>query len=474
LSGIHTQCKGIQLGNFATAESELLIWPAGFISILSSTIDARRGHARVSSAYAGSGWTHRPLQQNSTTAYNVKLRSDSRQHQRSVTLTTYEDRGVSPHKPDVNAAISDIKSTNLFPGAFCWVVKDVLTGSNSKVLISHADGAGTKTSLAYIKYKETGDASVFNDIAQDSLAMNLDDMAAVGCFGPFLLSNTIGRNAKLISGDVIRHVIDGYKDQCERLAGYGISLEICGGETADMGDVVRTIVVDSTLSAMMNRADVIDCSRVAAGHAIVGLSSYGRAIHESKENSGVGTNGFTALRHDLLHSTYRDRYPETFAPEIYDTAYAGKFLLDEQPPHLGMTLGEALLSPTRIYSPILAQIVRECRNSISAIFHNSGGGQTKCLNFGHGMHYVKENLIPFPPIFELVRNETELSLKDIASTYNLGSRMEIVCRPDAVEDIIKIAKTFHVHAQQIGYTTTTSHKSELTILLGTEKAHFVR
>jgi phosphoribosylformylglycinamidine cyclo-ligase len=389
-------------------------------------------------------------------------------------MTTYEDRGVSPHKSDVNAAISDIKSTNLFPGAFCWVVKDIMTARDCKVLISHADGAGTKTNLAYIKYKETGDASVFRDIAQDSLAMNLDDMAAVGCFGPFLLSNTIGRNAKLISGEVIRQVIDGYKDQCDRLARVGIGLEICGGETADMGDVVRTIVVDSTLSAMMNRTDVIDCSRVAVGHAIVGLSSYGQATYEPKENSGVGTNGFTALRHDLLHSTYRDRYPETFAPEIYETAYAGKFLLDEQPPHLGMTLGEALLSPTRIYSPIIYQIVKECRNSISAIFHNSGGGQTKCLNFGHGIHYVKERLIPLPPIFELIRNETGLPLKELASTYNLGSRMEIVCRLDAVETVIKIAKSFHVHAQQIGYITSTNHKSELTILLGTEKAHFVR
>jgi phosphoribosylformylglycinamidine cyclo-ligase len=362
----------------------------------------------------------------------------------------------------------------LFPGAFCWVVKDILTSSDSKALISHADGAGTKTILAYIKYKETGDASVFKDIAQDSLAMNLDDMAAVGCFGPFLLSNTIGRNAKLISGEVIRQVIDGYKDQCERLAGYGINLEICGGETADMGDVVRTIVVDSTLSAMMNRADVIDCSQVTVGHAIVGLSSYGQAIYEGKENSGVGANGFTALRHDLLHSVYRDRYPETFAPEIYNTAYTGKFLLDEQPPHLKTTLGEALLSPTRIYSPILAQIVKECRSSISAIFHNSGGGQTKCLHFGRGVHYVKENLIPLPPIFELVRSEIGLPLTDLASTFNLGSRMEIVCHPDVVETIVAIAKTFHVHAQQIGYTTSSRHKSELTIVLGTDKAHFVR
>ena len=212
---------------------------------------------------------------------------------------------------------------------------------------------------------------------------------------------------------------------------------------------------------------------MAAGHAIIGLASYGLASYETKENSGIGTNGFTALRHELLQSTYKDKYPETFAPEIYPTAYVGKYLLGERPPLLSTTLGEALLSPTRIYAPILAKIVRECRQSISAIFHNSGGGQTKCLHFGSGIHYVKDNLIPLPPIFEFIRNETRLSLRELARTYNLGSRMEIVCAPEAAETINEIARKFGIYAQTIGYTKTSSHKRELTINLGDETAHFI-
>jgi phosphoribosylformylglycinamidine cyclo-ligase len=390
----------------------------------------------------------------------------------SLFLTTYEERGVSAEKTDVKRAISGLNS-NLFPGAFCWVVGDVFTGNPGKVLISHADGAGTKASLAYVQYRETGDPSVFRGIAQDSLAMNVDDMATIGCFGPYLFSNTIGRNAMVVDGEVIRAVIDGYQDRIALLEAHGIHLEICGGETADMGDVVRTIVVDSTLSAMMNRADVIDASNIAPDQAIVGIASYGQATYETRPNSGVGSNGFTALRHDLLHRDYRDKYPETFAPEIRDKAYAGRYLLSDAPAGLGMTVGEALLSPTRFYAPILARVIRECRRAISGIIHNTGGGQTKCLNFGQGIHYVKEELIALPPLFELVRAETKLPLKQLARTFNLGTRMEIVCDEAAVGTIIAIAKGFGVHAQRVGHTERSRHKRELTIRLGDETEHFV-
>jgi phosphoribosylformylglycinamidine cyclo-ligase len=392
--------------------------------------------------------------------------------QGSHCLTTYEERGVSAEKTDVKRAISGLHS-NLFPGAFCWVVGDVFTGNPGKVLISHADGAGTKASVAYIQYKETGDPSVFRGIAQDSLAMNVDDMATIGCFGPYLFSNTIGRNAKLVGGDVISAVIDGYQDRIALLEQHGIHLEVCGGETADMGDVVRTIVVDSTLSAMMDRADVIDASNIAAGQAIVGIASYGQASYETRPNSGVGSNGFTALRHDLLHGSYRDKYPETFAPEIRDKAYAGRHLLSDKPSGMDMTVGEALLSPTRFYAPILAKIVKACRSAISGIIHNTGGGQTKCLNFGQGIHYVKDKLIPLPPLFELVRAETKLPLKQLARTFNLGTRMEIVCDEAALGTIVAIARDFGVHAQRVGHTEGSRHKRELTIRLGDETEHFV-
>ena len=387
-------------------------------------------------------------------------------------MTTYEERGVSPEKPDVKRAISGI-DTNLFPGAFCWVVRDILTSNSAKVLISHADGAGTKASLAYIQYKETGDPSVFRDIAQDSLAMNVDDMATIGCFGPFLFSNTIGRNAKLIDGNVIRAIIEGYHSQCAVLADQGIHLEICGGETADIGDIVRTIVVDSTLSAMMDWNDVIDCSKVTVDQAIVGIASYGKTTYETQPNSGIGTNGFTALRHDLLHRSYRDKYPETFAPEIYDNAYAGRYRLTDKPGQLGMTVAEALLSPTRIYAPIVARMIKECRSLISGIFHNSGGGQTKCLNYGEGIHYVKDELILLPPVFEFIRAETKLPLRHLARTYNLGCRMEIVCDYAVVDTIVNIAADFGVHAQRIGCTKASQYKRELTIRLGAETAHFI-
>ncbi len=386
-------------------------------------------------------------------------------------MTTYEERGVSAEKTDVKRAISGLGS-NLFPGAFCWVVGDVFTGNAGKVLISHADGAGTKASLAYIHYKETGDPSVFRGIAQDSLAMNVDDMATIGCFGPYLFSNTIGRNAMLVDGEAIRAVIDGYQSHIALLAEHGIHLEVCGGETADMGDVVRTIVVDSTLSAMMNRDDVIDASHIVPDQAIVGIASYGRASYETVPNSGVGSNGFTALRHDLLHRSYRDKYPETFAPEIHDKAYAGRYLLCDRPAGMDMTVGEALLSPTRFYAPILRRIIKECGGAISGIIHNTGGGQTKCLNFGEGIHYVKDELIALPPLFELVRAETKLPLKQLARTFNLGTRMEIVCDEAAVGAIVGIAWDFGLHAQRIGHTERSTHRRELTIRLGAETEHF--
>jgi phosphoribosylformylglycinamidine cyclo-ligase len=338
-------------------------------------------------------------------------------------MATYEDRGVSPHKTDVKSAIEGIDS-GLYPGAFCKAVPDLLCGSADHCLLLHADGAGTKSALAYIHYRRHKDPSIFHGIAQDSLVMNLDDLACVGAFGPFVLSNTIGRNAKLVPGEVIRAVIAGYDNLSRKLAEYGIAVHSCGGETADVGDLVRTIVVDSVMAARMARKDFVDCSRVKAGQEIVGLASDGRAVYEQAANSGVGSNGFTAFRHELLTGRYREEFPETFAPEVGGLAYTGAFDIDDDLPGGGMTVGEALLSPTRTYAPILKDILGRYREQVSAIFHNTGGGQTKCLNFGENIRYVKDNLFPAPAIFAFLSEKTGLPSREMyrSSIWDTGWR----------------------------------------------------
>lgn len=370
-----------------------------------------------------------------------------------MTGLRYEDRGASADKKEVHAAIRG-ESQGLFPGAFCKVLPDDLTGNPEHCLLIHADGAGTKSVAAYLWWKETGDVSVFRGLAQDSLVMNLDDMLCVGATGPFLLSNTIGRNAKLIPGEVIAEIIAGYRECAEMLGRHGVEIVSGGGETADMGDAVRTLVVDSTMVTRMKRRDVISCEKLKPGLSIVGFSSSGKASYEDKENSGMGSNGLTSTRHELLSKFYTDNYPEAYAPEIKDLAYTGSFRMQDPLPGSGLKVGEALLSPTRTYAPILKKILSEGRDAIAAIFHNTGGGQTKCLRFGKNLTYVKDDLFDPPPLFKALRENSRLDLRELYRSLNMGHRLEVVCEPSAASGFISIARSLGVEAKIVGRTET--------------------
>lgn len=363
----------------------------------------------------------------------------------------YEDRGASADKGEVHKAIAG-EHPGLFPGAFCKILPDTLTGSPEHCLLLHADGAGTKSILAYLHWKETGDPRAFRGLAQDSLVMNVDDLGCVGVFGPYLLSNTIGRNAKLVPGEVIAEIIAGYRDCIAVLASQGIAVESGGGETADMGDTVRTVVIDSTVVARARRADILSGERLRPGLSIVGLSSGGRAAYEDRENSGLGSNGYTLLRHEFLSSHYKEKYPEVFAPEIADLAYTGRFRLSDPLPGGGMTVGEALLSPTRTYLPVLKTALEKAGSAVAAVFHNTGGGQTKCLRFGRGLLYVKDNLFAPQPVFRYLKEHGPLGHRELYRTLNMGHRMEILCDPAAAPDIIAVSRSYGIDAQVVGRT----------------------
>ncbi len=374
----------------------------------------------------------------------------------------YEDRGASADKNEVHKAIVG-EHPGLFPGAFCKVLPDTLTGSAEHCLLVHADGAGTKSILAYLQWKETGDLSAFRGLAQDSLVMNIDDLACVGVFGPFLLSNTIGRNAKLIPGDAIAEIIGGYRDCAALLRAQGIEIASGGGETADLGDTVRTLVVDSTVVARARSADVISGQKLKPGLVLVGLYSGGQATYESTENSGLGSNGYTMLRHEFLSNHYKDHFPEAFAPEIAALAYTGKFRLTDALPGSRMTVGQALLSPTRTYAPILKAVVEKVGSQLAAIFHNTGGGQTKCLRFGQGLTYVKDNLFAPTPVFAYLRAQPGQSPRELYRTLNMGHRMEVVCDPSAAATVIAISQSFGIDAQIIGRTEASSGPNRLVL-----------
>jgi phosphoribosylformylglycinamidine cyclo-ligase len=374
----------------------------------------------------------------------------------------YEDRGASADKAEVHKAIAG-EHPGLFPGAFCKVLPDTLTGSPDHCVLIHADGAGTKAILAYLHWKETGDLSAFRGLAQDSLVMNIDDLACVGVFGPMLLSNTIGRNAKLIPGDAIAEIIAGYRECIAMFAAQGIDIVSGGGETADLGDTVRTLVVDSTLVARAPRKHILSGDRLKPGLAIVGLYSGGRASYESAENSGLGSNGYTMLRHEFLSSHYKSAYPEIFAPEIAALAYTGKYRMDDPLPGSDMTVGQALLSPTRTYAPILKAALAQAGDAIAAIFHNTGGGQAKCLRFGRGLTYIKDNLFDPPPAFRSLRQNSAMAPRELYRTLNMGHRMEILCEPGAADDLIAVSKSFGVDAKIVGRTEASSGANRLLL-----------
>jgi phosphoribosylformylglycinamidine cyclo-ligase len=366
----------------------------------------------------------------------------------------YRARGASSQKEDVHAAIAGA-DPGLFPKAFCKLVPDALTGDPEWCLAMHADGAGTKSALAYLVYRETGDLSVFRGIAQDALVMNLDDLLCVGAVGPFVLSNTIGRNARRIPGEVIAEILHGYDTLIAQFQEWGISIVPTGGETADVGDLVGTLIVDATLAVRMRRREVIPNANIRPGDIIIGLSSSGQASYESAYNAGMGSNGLTSSRHDLLHQDYALKYPETFDPDQpADLRYSGPFHVTDRLDGTQITVGKALLSPTRTYAPILAPLLAEHRAEISALVHCTGGGQTKCLRTGgagnQGIHFVKDVLFPPPPLFNTIRRVTQTSWREMYQVFNMGHRMEII-GPESLWPIVEdLATRVSVEARVIG------------------------
>jgi phosphoribosylformylglycinamidine cyclo-ligase len=367
---------------------------------------------------------------------------------RAFMSSEYERRGVSATKEDVHQALVGTHP-GLFPGAFCKVVPDI-AGDQAMVSIMHADGAGTKSALAYIHFRETGDARIFQDLAQDSIVMNIDDLICVGAVDNFVVSNTIGRNAQRIGGQVVAAVIQGYESFAARLRGLGIAITLAGGETADLGDLVRTIIVDSTVFARMERARVVDCTGIRPGDVIIGLASFGRCRYEDAETSGIGSNGLTLARHVLLHPRHRTLYPETYA-ETMDTSsvYAGTFSLGDRLPGSSQTVGWGLLSPTRTYAPVIKAILGARAGAIGGIVHCSGGGQAKCRRFGRGLHYIKDALFAPPAIFSCLE-DAGVPPVDLYQVFNMGHRMELYCRAEVAGDVISIAEQFDVPAKVVG------------------------
>ena len=362
----------------------------------------------------------------------------------------YAQRGVSSSKEDVHSAIRNIDK-GLFPNAFCKIVPDFLGNDPEYCIVMHADGAGTKSSLAYAYFKETGDMSVWKGIAQDAIVMNTDDLICVGAYDNILLSSTIGRNKHRIGGDVISAVIDGSGSFVEKMAQYGINIILTGGETADVGDLVQTIIVDSTVCARLKRSEVIDNSNIKPGDVIVGLASSGKAVYEDEYNGGTGSNGLTSARHDLFSSYIGQKYPETYNNQIpKDLAYTGTKRLDEIEPETGITYGKLLLSPTRTYAPIVREILSSYRQKIHGMVHCSGGAQTKILNFINRLHVVKDNLFPVPPLFRAIQFESKTPWQEMYKVFNMGHRFEIYTDVETADEVIRISESYGVEAKVIG------------------------
>lgn len=384
----------------------------------------------------------------------------------------YTQRGVSASKEDVHAAISSIDK-GLFPKAFCKIVPDFLSGSNEHCIVMHADGAGTKSSLAYAYWKETGDLSVWKGIAQDAIVMNTDDLLCVGATGPILLSSTIGRNKHLIPGEVIKALIEGTEEVLAMLRENGIDIHSTGGETADVGDLVRTVIVDSTVTARMKRSEVISNDRIQAGDVIVGLASYGKASYESEYNGGMGSNGLTSARHDVFSKEIANKFPETYdAATPSEVVYSGtkkltdrinvSYTIDGSLREEQIAAGKLVLSPTRTFAPVIKAILDKHRSAIHGMVHCSGGGQTKVLHFVDRIHVIKDDLFAVPPLFELIRKESNTSLQEMYKVFNMGHRMEIYCKEENAADMIAIARSFNIEAKIVGRCEAAQEK-KLTI-----------
>jgi phosphoribosylformylglycinamidine cyclo-ligase len=362
----------------------------------------------------------------------------------------YNQRGVSASKEDVHQAISKLDK-GLYPKAFCKIVEDHLGGDPEYCTVMHADGAGTKSSLAYVYWRETGDLSVWKGIAQDAIIMNVDDLLCVGATDNILLSSTIGRNKNLIPGEVISTIINGTEEVLEMLRKHGLNIRSTGGETADVGDLVRTIIVDSTVTARMKRSDVIDNSRIKAGDVIVGLASYGQAAYENEYNSGMGSNGLTSARHDVFAKEYATKYPESYDKDVpADLVYTGKHKVTDELPGTPLDVGKLVLSPTRTYAPIMINVFQELRQHIHGLVHCSGGAQTKVLHFIDNLHVIKDNLFETPPLFKLIHDASGTDLKEMYKVFNMGHRMEIYLDEKYAQQVIDISKSFGVDAKVIG------------------------
>ncbi len=375
-----------------------------------------------------------------------------------MTDQRYDLRGVSASKEDVHNAIKNLDK-GLFPKAFCKIIPDHLGGDPAWCNIMHADGAGTKSSLAYAYWRETGDLSVWKGIAQDALIMNIDDLLCVGATDNILLSSTIGRNKRLVPGEVISAIINGTNELAEELTRLGVSVYPTGGETADVGDLVRTIIVDSTVTCRMRRADVIDNARIQAGDVIVGLSSTGQATYESGYNGGMGSNGLTSARHDVFHNYLATKYPETFDPAMpADLAYTGSYRLTDAIEGLGVDAGKLVLSPTRTYAPVIKQILKEMRPHIHGMVHCSGGAQTKVLHFIDRLRVVKDNLFPTPPLFRIIRQESGTTWQEMYKVFNMGHRMELYLPEACAPQAIAISRSFGIEAQVVGRCEPSDHR----------------
>lgn len=375
----------------------------------------------------------------------------------------YAQRGVSAQKEDVHNAIKNIDK-GLFPKAFCKIVPDYLTNDEDYCLIMHADGAGTKSSLAYLYWKETGDLSVWKGIAQDALIMNIDDLLCVGATDNIMLSSTIGRNKNLVPGEVISAIINGTEELINDLKKFGVTIHSTGGETADVGDVVRTIIVDSTVTARMKRSDVIDNANIQAGDVIVGLESFGQASYETEYNGGMGSNGLTSARHDVFAHYLAENYPESFDPSVpKELIYSGGKKLTDEVENAPINAGKLVLSPTRTYAPIIKAILAKYNsNDIHGMVHCSGGAQTKVLHFVDNVHVVKDNLFDVPPLFKLIQEESKTGWREMYQVFNCGHRMELYVNPEIAEEIIAISKSFNVNAQIVGSVEASTEK-KLTI-----------
>ncbi len=364
----------------------------------------------------------------------------------------YESRGVSASKEDVHRAISMIDK-GLFPKAFCKIVPDYFGNDEAYCVVMHADGAGTKSSLAYAYWKETGDLSVWKGIAQDAIIMNVDDLLCVGATENILLSSTIGRNKNLIPGEVVSAIINGTEDVLEMLRSHGISIHLTGGETADVGDLVRTIIVDSTVACRMKRSDVIDNANIKAGDVIVGFASFGQASYETEYNSGMGSNGLTSARHDVFSKEVGKKYPETFDHSIAEEfCYSGSQRLTSQYAirNAQYAIAKLVLSPTRTYAPVMKKIFEQHRGRIHGLVHCSGGGQTKVLHFVDQVHVIKDNLFPVPPLFMLIQEESKTSWQEMYKVFNMGHRMEIYCDKNDAQFMIDAARSFNIDTQIVG------------------------